>query len=597
MTPIRGDDSASYFVLRHADYSSQAFTNYKLKVPTSTGDLTIPQMGGSLSLHGRDSKIHVVDYDVAGTNVLYSTAEVFTWKKFGDKKVLVLYGGPNEHHEFAVSSDALANVKLSVLEGPRSGFASRGVDRAVVISWDVSPTRRIVEVGDLMVILLDRNSAYNYWVPEVPDRGISPGLPTQAKAASSIIVKAGYLVRTAFMKKGNLHLTADFNATTPIEVIGAPSSAKHLYINDEKVEHEVNEHGFWTGNVEYSAPEIKLPSLKDLDWKYVDSLPEIKADYDDSAWTVADKPTTENTHRALDTPTSLYSSDYGFHTGYLIYRGHFDAAGNETTVSLHTQGGAAFGTSAWLDGTYLGSFQGNPAKSDIKETYKLPKLAKGRSYVLTVVIDNLGLHQNWTPGMDEMKAPRGILNYDLSGRDPSSVTWKLTGNLGGEDYRDKVRGPLNEGGLYIERQGFHQPQPPSEHWRPTSPLRGISEPGIGFYSAKLDLDIPKGWDVPLYFNFKNTTSTPNVYRTQLYVNGYQYGKYTNNIGPQTSYPVPEGILNYRGTNWIGLSLWGLQEGGAKLDDFELIYSTPVKTGMQEVKSVEQPKYSKRKGAY
>ena len=400
------------------------------------------------------------------------------------------------------------------------------------------------------------------------------------------------------MKGKNLHLTADFNATTTVEVIGAPSAAKNLFINDAKVHHKVDDNGFWVSKVDYSAPKIKLPSLKDLDWKYIDSLPEIQSDYDDSAWTAADHSSSPNTLRPITTPTSLYASDYGFNTGYLIYRGHFSATGDEETFSVQTEGGSGFGSSVWLNGTYLGSIQGNDKTSNATGSYKVPNLQKGQSYVITVVVDNMGLNEAWTPGEDDMKHPRGILDYDLSGHDASDIAWKLTGNLGGEDYLDKVRGPLNEGGLYAERQGFHQPEPPTKHWTSSSPLDGISEAGIAFYSAKLDLDIPKGWDVPLYFNFKNSTSPPDAYRAQLYVNGYQYGKYTNNIGPQTSYPVPEGILNYRGPNWIGLSLWALQSEGAKLEEgFELVYGTPVNTGMAEVKPAEQPKYKQRKGAY
>lgn len=152
VTPLKGQDSASFYIVRHSDYSSQGSTSYKLKVPTSAGELTIPQLGGSLSLHGRDSKMHVVDYDVAGTNILYSTAEVFTWKKFDDKKVLVVYGGPNEHHELAVSSDS----KVSKVSGPKSRISSKQVEKTVVIGWDVSPTRNIVEVDDLTIILLGK---------------------------------------------------------------------------------------------------------------------------------------------------------------------------------------------------------------------------------------------------------------------------------------------------------------------------------------------------------------------------------------------------------------------------------------------------------
>jgi hypothetical protein len=69
-----------FLVIRHADYASTKSTSYSITLPgTSAGDVTIPQAGGSLTLHGRDSKILVFDYEVNGINVLYSTAEVLTW--------------------------------------------------------------------------------------------------------------------------------------------------------------------------------------------------------------------------------------------------------------------------------------------------------------------------------------------------------------------------------------------------------------------------------------------------------------------------------------------------------------------------------------
>lgn len=599
VTPLKGDDSTSYYVARHSNYSSQASTPYKLKLPTSAGDVTIPQLGGDLSLNGRDSKIHVADYNVSGTMVVYSTAEIFTWKKFADSKVLIVYGGPGEHHELAVASES----KVSILEGTESDITSKRIGNSLVMSWDVSSNRRIVQIGDLRIFLIDRNSAYNYWVPELPTQGTLPGYSTQGNTASSIIIKAGYLVRTAYLKGSNLCITADFNATTEIEVIGAPKSADNLYINGEKASREVDRNGIWTSQVEYAAPEINLPSLKDLEWKYLDTLPEIQSSYDDSAWPIANKPTTDNTLRPLDTPTSLYSSDYGFHAGYLIYRGSFVAQGNETKFFIRTQGGQAFGSSLWLSQTLLGSWTGLNQDSDYNATYTLPQLQRGQSYVITVVVDNTGLDEDWTVGTDEMKNPRGILNYRLSGRNANAITWKLTGNLGGEDYHDKTRGPLNEGGLYAERHGFHQPEPPSADWKTSSPLDGLSQSGIGLYSTKFDLDIPRGWDVPLYFNFGNSStmdtdsSSSPAFRVQLYVNGYQYGKYVSNIGPQTSFPVPEGILNHRGTNWIAVSLWALESGGARLDSFELSYETPIKTGMKEVEASEQPGYEEREGAY
>lgn len=112
--------------------------------------LPSPQLSGSLTLSGRDSKVHVVDYDVAGTKILYSSAEVFTWTKSGKSKILVLYGGLGEHHELAVSSKS----KASVIEGSESSITTKQVGKAIVIGWDVSTTRRIVQVGDLKILLL-----------------------------------------------------------------------------------------------------------------------------------------------------------------------------------------------------------------------------------------------------------------------------------------------------------------------------------------------------------------------------------------------------------------------------------------------------------
>ena len=74
-----------------------------LNVSTSQGLIAIPQLGGMLSLNGRDSKIHVTDYDVGGINLVYSSAEVYTWVKCAQNGlVLVLYGGAEEIHEAAV---------------------------------------------------------------------------------------------------------------------------------------------------------------------------------------------------------------------------------------------------------------------------------------------------------------------------------------------------------------------------------------------------------------------------------------------------------------------------------------------------------------
>jgi hypothetical protein len=125
----------------------------------------------------------------------------------------------------------------------------------------------------------------------------------------------------------------------------------------------------------------------------LDTLPEIQADYDDSLWPRADLTYSNNTARNLTTPTSLYASDYGFHTGNLIYRARFTANGNESSLFLFTQGGSAFGHSVWLDDVFVGSFAGADLYKNTNATYPLPTLTAGTEHVLTILMDNQGLDE------------------------------------------------------------------------------------------------------------------------------------------------------------------------------------------------------------
>ena len=160
-TPLWGNGSTTnFYVIRHSDFQQQTPATYSLEVETSKGALSIPQLGGSLTLSGRDSKWHVTDYDVGGITLLYSTAEIFTWKKFEKKTVLVVYGGPGELHELSVITSSSANV----VEG--SAVTTKQTNGTTTLSWQTSSTRRVVQVGSLFVYILDRNTAYNYWVPD-----------------------------------------------------------------------------------------------------------------------------------------------------------------------------------------------------------------------------------------------------------------------------------------------------------------------------------------------------------------------------------------------------------------------------------------------
>jgi len=348
---------------------------------------------------------------------------------------------------------------------------------------------------------------------------------------TAVIVKAGYLLRTAKVDGHILSLTGDLNQTTGIELVGTPSQVSALSFNGNPVSVACNKYGVYAGSVSYTSPKVSLPSLAGLEWKYVDSLPEIQAGYDDSAWTDTNHNSTDNP-RKLNTPTSLYGSDYGYNVGSLLFRGHFIGNGVESTLFLRTQGGTAFGHSVWVNNVFIGSWQGISVDVDYNQTLNLPSITAGTAAVLTILIDTMGLEEENVVGSNTMKDPRGVLNYVLAGHQASDVSWKVTGNLYGEDYVDRTRGPLNEGGLYAERQGYHLPNPPSVKWTSSKPTDGIKAAGVGFYTTNFDLGLPNGYDIPLTFKFANTTAsgaTVSNYRVQLYVNGYQFGKYGKHI--------------------------------------------------------------------
>lgn len=143
--------------MRHANYSSTGSTSYTVKLPTSAGELTIPQQGGSLTLSGRDSKFHITDYPVGNYTLLYSTAEIFTWKAFADKTVLILYGGAGEFHEFAIKNPFgnTRAARVKTIEGSAVTVQTAN-DLILVLQWTVSTARQVIQLADLVIYMVGK---------------------------------------------------------------------------------------------------------------------------------------------------------------------------------------------------------------------------------------------------------------------------------------------------------------------------------------------------------------------------------------------------------------------------------------------------------
>ena len=183
-----------------------------------------------------------------------------------------------------------------------------------------------------------------------------------------------------------------------------------------------------------------------------------------------------------------------------------------------------------------------------------------KSNVLFIIQDNNG-HDETSGALN----PRGILQASLvsgSSTGLNFTSWRVAGTAGGDgNLIDEVRGALAEGGLHAERVGWTLPGFDDSSWpaaASSGSTVGFSGAGVRFYRTVVPLQIPAGLDVSLAFVL--TAPRSQAVRVQLFVNGYQYGRFNPWIGNQIVFPVPPGVLNYQGDNVVGLSVWNQLEG-------------------------------------
>ncbi|KDR83515.1 hypothetical protein GALMADRAFT_56290 [Galerina marginata CBS 339.88] len=599
-----------FYVVRQNDASTNALQTYKLSLPTSFGTLAIPTLGGALTLNGKDSKIHVVDYSAGSTTLLYSTGEIMTWATIDGRDVIVLYGSAGELHETAIKLTTPAPPTVKVVSG--SGNVAQkvltsGSSTALALQYTTTG-QTVVQVGsNILLYIVDRANAYQFWVLHPPTTGDLAQFNTE----NPIIVKGGYLMRTVNVKGSTLALTGDLNNTSNFEIIAPAAQSKSITFNGAALTVAKTSYGTLTAKKTVSLPDASLPHLPSISWKTANSLPEIAPGYSDALWTVANHTTTVNPW-GKPTPVVLWAGDYGFHTGNILWRAHFAATGTETAFKVHVMGGSAFAFSVWLDSTFIGSWEGDAVHGDYEGTFTVPALTKSSAHVITILQDHMGYEEDWTAASDSFKNPRGIISYSFIGSPSTTVSqWKIAGNLGGESYADRTRGALNEGGLFAER--WHLPGFKDADWATGSPLSGIKTAGVSIFRqvqlvaygslgsnaidrSTFNLDIPNGVDYPISIAVSNSTTNPH-FRSQFYVNGYQFGKYVNHIGPQTVFPVPQGILNYKGKNTLAVTLWAAGTGGAKLNSLALQINNKVESSMPAVVNQPLNAWAARPGAF
>lgn len=505
----------------------------------------MPSGSGSLVLEGRQTKIVPTDYKTGKTNILYSTAEIATWTVVDGKDIVLFYLKEGQAGEIAVSGITSGGITVS-----GAGSATSRLNKgSLVVEFVQAAGLTVVELPGAQFLLTNRPTAYQFWAP-----GINTAYHEAPQA--QVLVSGPYLVRNATARGTILDLVGDINKDTKLEVF-ANSTFSAITWNGETLSTSKTKYGSRVASlVGPILKQLVIPSLNStsLTWKTIDSLPEIDPKFDDSTWVKADKMSSTNQYYPPKTLPVLYAGEYGYHTGNTIYRGRFSGTtptGAPTGTTLEVWGGAAFGYTIWLNGVFLTYYGGTPDSAGfVTRTYSFPKAAVNPGEnILVILADRMGYERDdgvfGSP--HSTKKPRGIRAASLTGGG-SFTSWTLQGNVGQETFDDPVRAPYNEDGLYAERIGAHFSGFDDSGWAVGSPMEGFQGPGVRFYRTTVTLNIPDGWDVPLGFFMKIKSGT--TARVELFINGWQFGKYVSDIGPQTMFPVFPGIIHPRGVNTI-----------------------------------------------
>jgi beta-galactosidase len=560
-TPARVDDpavvdiarrdaasGAEFHLLRHGD--STATQASAVHLAMSIGPDRYPhvpqQAGTAVSLDGRQAKLLPANRLLGRDRLVYSTSELMTvvpGTSAGD--VALFYGDAGTDGELVLRFTR--RPKVTVLAGEVAQAWEKGRD--LRLNYRHQGTARVLVEDDghrLLLLLADTKATERAWVNDAP--------------GGRVMLLGSALLRGAALANGTLALRGDGGAADEPAELFAPA-VQALSWNGANLPIRAMPTGSLGFNVP-ARPAFTLPRLGA--WQSRPEAPEAAAAFPDGGWRVADLRTSASVTKPGSLPV-LFADDYGFHVGHSWYRGHFaGGAGAPTGIALKVQSGANAGAfSVWLNGRYLGGLSGN---EEARFGFPADALRPGDN-VLAVLTEDMG-HEEDYDSKGENRTARGIVMAVPQGAAADAITWRIQGRRGGEGATDPVRGPYNEGGLFGEREGWHLGRGGETGWKPaTLPVASMA-PGVTWYRTSVRLDVPAGRDATLGLRFRDPPGSH--YRATLFVNGWQFGNYVAELGPQHDFPIPEGVLDHHGDNRITIAVWKTDTTPGGLGKVELI---------------------------
>ncbi|MET7603278.1 beta-galactosidase [Streptomyces avermitilis] len=527
---VNPDTKAHFHVLRN-DTSDDRRVSLHLDSETS---VTVP-------VPGLDARLIATGIALGRRRLRYSSAQPMLWLTAGRQDIGVFTGRPDDPTETLL--ECASEPKVTVLEGRADYEYTDGALRV-----DAEPgggARVLVEGGGatvpLLLLFADDEASARLWRYDTP--------------SGSVLVRGPALLRTATVRGTTVRLTGDTVEDADLEV-WAPRGVCEVVWNRRTVRTRATTSGSLRAVRRLpGAPKVTLPAL--TGWRRQAENPESAADFDDSAWRTADRTSSYSTTPVPPGGPVLFSDDYGFHYGDVWYRGRFEGGSAADSVSFSYVTGTQGLLMVWLDGKPLGTHRMPvPDKKTVRKgtwsaTATFPvEVRETRDtgpHVLSVLVRRMQ-HDEDGKANDSHKAGRGLSSVTFNGASPD-VIWRIQG----EAAPDPVRGPLNNGGLYGERNGWHMPGFADGRWPMADFPRRDRRQGVTWYRTGFRLAVHPGVDASIGLTLTDDDPA-RAYRVQIFLNGWNMGQYINDVGPQHTFVLPNGVLNTRGPNTLALAV-------------------------------------------
>jgi beta-galactosidase GanA len=507
---------------------------------TVTTDLPTSEGRVRITVPARDAKLLTTNLSLGRRRLKYASVQPAMCVNAGRQDIAVFAGPRDEMAELVLKCPVAPEIMRL---DPEAAWVLTDDLHVNVPLGQGGLTRVLVQKGEsdvpLLLLFADDATAVRMFPYDTP--------------SGTVLVYGPALLRHVEVRGSQVHLTGDVTETTSVEVWG-PRGIDTLVWNGRTLPTRVTMSGsLMTTGLLPAVPEVRLPELDG--WRMRTENPEAGPSFDDSAWQVADRTTSFSTTPVPEGRPVLFADDYGFHYGDVWYRGTFTDSTGMEQVSLAYSTGTQGLLMAWLDGEPLGTHRMPvPDQDTVRQgswtaTAVFPVRERLRSpgrHVLSVLVRRMQ-HDEDGNARDTHKAARGLTAATFTGAAPE-VTWRIQG----EAAPDPVRGPMNNGGLYGERQGWHLPGFPDHDWEAVSFPRAERRQGVTWYRTTFRLSVPGDLDASIGLTLEDDPY--RSYRAQIFLNGWNMGQYINDVGPQHTFVLPNGILRTRGTNTLALAV-------------------------------------------